>query len=72
MIRHMKFSHVLIWRSLESLTKVNVLIFQTRIFCGKAKNAFNGIDDGTAVQELAGKEVTFLSVFIDPRFFVCF
>ena len=36
-IRHMKFSRVLIWRSLESLTKVNVLIFQTGIFCGKAK-----------------------------------
>ena len=47
-IRHMKFSRVLIWRSLESLTKVNVLIFQTGIFYRKAKNAFDGVDDETA------------------------
>ena len=45
----MKFSRVLIWRSLESLTKVNVLIFQTGIFCRKANSDFDGIDDGTAV-----------------------
>ena len=48
-IHHIKFSRVLIWRSLESLTKVNVLIFQTGIFCRKAKSDFDGIDDGTAV-----------------------